>query len=299
MNIESLKYLFLIAKEGNISSVAKKVHLSQSALSQQIQKLENDLGKKLLIRSNKGVVLTSTGEIVFKFAENILRTYDKMMMELAEAEKTASVVKIEACHSIADYALPCTLIKANGAYPNHRYELTSNPSAQIISDVTNNICDVGFSCDNDVSLDGSAVTQMKVGENSIVLIARNDDTLPDAMTTEQLLGCCLITFTERNNITSTLIKNLLRMGYAESSLNCSLRVEGIESAKMLVTRGFGIAFLPYISVKEELYKKQYKIIKVPEFNMNLNITMLYKRNCPSHVSDFVDWFKNNGSKSFC
>jgi DNA-binding transcriptional LysR family regulator len=89
------------------------------------------------------------------------------------------------------------------------------------------------------------------------------------------------------------------MGYAESSLNCSLRVEGIESAKMLVTRGFGIAFLPYISVKEELYKKQYKIIKVPEFNMNLNITMLYKRNCPSHVSDFVDWFKNNGSKSFC
>jgi molybdate transport repressor ModE-like protein len=299
MNIESLKYLFLIAKEGNISSVAKEVHLSQSALSQQIQKLENDLGKKLLIRSNKGVVLTSTGEIVFKFAENILRTYDKMMMELAEAEKTASVVKIEACHSIADYALPCTLIKANGAYPNHRYELTSNPSAQIVADVTNNICDVGFSCDNDVSVDGSAVTHMKVGENSIVLIARNDDTLPDAMTTEQLLGCCLITFTERNNITSTLIKNLLRMGYAESSLNCSLRVEGIESAKMLVTRGFGIAFLPYISVKEELYKKQYKIIKVPEFNMNLNITMLYKRNCPSHVSDFVDWFKNNGSKSFC
>ena len=268
-------------------------------MSQQIQKLENDLGKKLLIRSNKGVVLTSTGKIVFKFAENILRTYDKMMLELAEAEKTATVVKIEACHSIADYALPCTLIKANGAYPNHRYELTSNPSAQIVSDVTNNICDVGFSCDNDASVDDPAVALMKVGENSIVLIARNDDTLPDAMTTEQLLGYCLITFTEKNNITNTLIRNLVRLGYNESSLNCSLRVEGIESAKMLVMREFGIAFLPYISVKEELYKKQFKIVKVPEFNMNLNITMLYKRNCPSHVSDFVDWFKKNGSKSFC
>jgi len=299
MNIESLKYFFLIAKEGNISGVAKEVHLSQSALSQQIQKLESDLGKKLLIRSNKGVALTATGKIVFKFSENILRTYDKMMLELAEADKSATVVKIEACHSIADYALPCTLIKANGVYPNHNYELTSNPSTQILSDVTNNICDIGFSCDNELHADDPDVVSTRVGENSIVLIAKNDDTFPDVMTAEELLNCCLITFTEKNNITITLMKNLVRMGYDQSSLNSSLRVEGIESAKMLVTRNYGIAFLPYISVKEELYKKQYKVIKVPEFNMNLAVTMLYKRNCPSHVCDFVGWFNTHGSKSFC
>ena len=299
MNIEALEYFYLIAKEGNISGVAKEVHLSQSALSQQIQKLENDLGKKLLIRSNKGVALTATGKIVFKFAENILRTHDKMMVELAEAEKSATVVKIEACHPIADYALPCTLIKANGVYPNHNYELTSNASNLILSDVTNNICDVGFLCENDTPIDDSAVISMKVGESSIVLIAKNDDSFPDVMSVDELLDCCLITFTDKNNITNTLIKNLVRLGYGESSLNSSLRVEGIESAKMLVTRNYGIAFLPYISVKEELYKKQYKIINVPEFNMDLTVTMLYKRNCPSYVCDFVTWFNTHGSKSFC
>ena len=299
MNIESLKYFFLIAKEGNISGVAKEVHLSQSALSQQIQKLESDLGRKLMIRSNKGVALTATGKIVFTFAENILRTYDKMMLELAETEKTAAVVKIEACHSIADYALPCTLIKANGAYPNHNYELSSNLSAQIISDVNNNICDIGFYCDNDLNIDDSSVMSMKVGENNIVLIARNDDAFPDVITVEELLDCCLITFTEKNNITNALIKNLKKLGYDKSSLNCSLRVEGIESAKMLITRKYGVAFLPYIAVKEELYKKQYKIIQVPELNMNLDITLLYKLNAPGYVNDFVEWFKKHGSKSFC
>jgi len=299
MNIESLRYFYLIAKEGNISGVAKEVHLSQSALSQQLQKLESDLDKKLLIRSNRGVELTGAGQIVSKFAENILRTYDKMMKEIAETEKTAAVIKIVACQSIADYALPCSLIKANDAYPNHKYELTSAMTSQIISDVTNNICDVGFTCDVDVSIDDPSVISMNVGQNNIVLIAKNEEGYPDMITVEELINCCLITFTEKINIPNVLVKNLVRLGYDQSSLNCSLRVDGIESAKKLIHKKFGIAFLPYISVKEELYKKQWKIIKAPEFNMDLDILMLYKRNCPDYVSDFVDWFKRDGSQSFC
>lgn len=299
MNIESLKYFYLIAKEGSISNVAREVHLSQSALSQQIQKLEGDISRSLLLRSNKGVALTATGKIVFKFAENILRTYNKMMNELAEAEKESIVIKIEACHSIADYALPCTLIKANGAYPNHNYELSGHLSSEIASDVTNNICDVGFSCDVNMKIDRSQLMAIKVGQSNIVLVARNDDSFPDVTSVEELLNASLITFTDRNNINAALIKNLRQMGYDQQSLNCNLRVEGIESAKMLVSRRFGIAFLPYIAVKEELYKKQFKVIAVPEFNMNPDIMMLYKENCPVYVRDFIDWFKKNGSKSFC
>ena len=53
MNIESLEYFYKIAKEGSISSVAKDVHLSQSALSQKIQKLEDGLGKQCLSEATK------------------------------------------------------------------------------------------------------------------------------------------------------------------------------------------------------------------------------------------------------
>ena len=174
MNIDSLRYFHLIAKEGNISGVAKEIHLSQSALSQQIQKLENDMSKKLLIRSNKGVTLTNTGKIVYKFAENILRTYDKMMEEIVEADKGNLVIKIEACHSVADYALPCTLIKANGEYPTHNYELSSNLSGEIVPNVLNNICDVGFCCDPEVNINGEELVATNVGISSIVLISKND-----------------------------------------------------------------------------------------------------------------------------
>jgi len=299
MNIESLKYFYLIAKAGNISSVAKEVHLSQSALSQQIQRLENDFSKKLLIRSNKGVVLTSLGKIVYKFADNILRTYDKMMVELAEEEKGSVIIKIEACRFIASYALPCTLIKANGVYPNHNYELSGNTSQEIISNVANNICDVGFMCDSELKADSNVIVSTKVGVSKIVLVSKNEETVPDVISVEELLDGCIITFTGKNDITSFMNRNLKRMGYDENSLNCNLRVEGIESAKMLLQRSYGFAFLPYFSVKEELYKKQFKVIEVPDFTMEVDITMLYKNDHSTRVNDFLEWFKKNGKQSFC
>ena len=299
MNIESLRYFFLISKAGNISSVAKEVHLTQSALSQQIQKLENDLDQKLLVRSNKGVSITNAGKIVSLYAENILRTYDTMIEELGDAEKEDVVLKIEACHSVADYALPCTLILANGMHPNHKYELTGNESSNIITNISNNICDVGFICGKDVKIEYDDVISTKVGINNISLISKNENTYPDKITLDGLLDYCLITFPEKNYITRLLEKNLRETGYNQNSINCNLRVEGIEGAKILISRNFGVAFLPHISVKEELYKKQFKKIAISNFDMDIEIYMLYKKNCPEYIKDFVDWFKKNGANSFC
>lgn len=299
MNIESLKYFYLIAKGGNISNVAKDVHISQSALSQQIQKLESDLGKNLFIRSNKGVSLTKTGNLVYKFAENILRTYDEMMLELSEEDNDNRIIKISATNSIADYSLPCTLIRANDMYPEHKYELTGDLTEQIVTNVSNNICDVGFYCDSDIEHRNKESVVIKVGVNNIVLVANNDDAFPDKMKVDDLINACIITFTGKNNITNILTKNLHKMGYSQKSLNCNLKVESIGSAKILVAKKYGIAFLPYASVKEELYKKQFKSIEISEFNMNLDIMMIYKNNSDAHVLDFTTWFIKHGSKSFC
>jgi DNA-binding transcriptional LysR family regulator len=236
---------------------------------------------------------------VYKFADNILRTYDQMMSELAEAEKGSIVIKIEACRSIASYALPCTLIKANGAYPNHRYELSGNTSQEIITNVANNICDIGFTCVPGINNDRDDIVITKVGVSKMVLVSKNAESFPDFISIEDLLNACLITFTGNNDMSSFLERNLKQLGYTPKSLNCNLRVEGIESAKMLVLKSYGFAFLPYYSVKEELYKKQFKMIAVPDFNMEVDIAMLYKKDHSTRVKDFVEWFTKHGSKSFC
>ena len=115
LHIECLKYFQKIAKIKSISKVANRSHISQPALSQQIQKLENSLGKKLFIRSNKGVKLTSSGEIVLKYADNIIRTYEKMLNGLKEEEQKE--IKIEGEFSIATYCLPCAFVRNPGKFP--------------------------------------------------------------------------------------------------------------------------------------------------------------------------------------
>ena len=299
MNLESLKFFYKIAKAGNISSVAKEAHISQSALSQQINKLESNFSGRLLERSNKGVTLTPKGEIVFKFAENILRTYDEMLDEIDNMESSGSLIKVEACNSIANYALPCTLMLAKKQYPKHKYELKSRSSSDIATDVANNICDIGFSYMTDSPSNHADMVSIKTGVNNIVLVGKNINANPDLLSIEQLLDACIITFTGRNDIDDILSKNLKKLGFERENLNCHMEVEGIEGAKMMISRNYGIAFLPYIAVKEELYKKEFKIIDVPEFNMDLQMMLLFKKDHPHQVEEFISWFINKGTKSFC
>ena len=108
MHIESLEYFQKIAEVKSISKVANSSHISQPALSQQIQKLEDSLGKQLFLRSNRGVKLTEAGEIVLKYADNIIRTYNKMLSELTEQENEE--IKIAGEYTIATYCLPCALL---------------------------------------------------------------------------------------------------------------------------------------------------------------------------------------------
>ncbi len=299
MNLESLKFFYEVVKAGSITNVAKSAHISQSALSQQLNKLETELSEELLIRSNKGVTLTRTGEVVYKFAENIMRTYDEMLYEIDATKKSDTLIKVAACSSIADYAIPCTLVLANREFPNHKYELFSRNSADIASDVANNIFDIGFSYITDKNINNGEIVSIKTGANNIILIGKNVPSNPDTMTAEQLLDACVITFTGKNEIDDILMKNLRKLGYDSANLNCHMEVQGIEGAKTMISRNYGIAFLPYISVKEELYKKEFKEITVPGFDLNLEMLLMFKKNHSKHVEEFISWFLKNGSRSFC
>ncbi len=300
MNIESLKYFYNIARTGNISSVARDMHISQSALSQQITKLETDLSKTLMVRSNKGVSLTPTGEIVYKFAESVLKTYDNMLGDIAEYEKENMIIKIAACHSIADYGIPCTLMISQEKFPLHKYELFAGSSENIIEDVANNLFDIGFSyCSAKAKEKHKELIYIKCGTNKIVLVVKKDKATADEITMEEIVNSCMITFSGESDINNILVKNLNRYGYEQSNIQCNLEVGTIESAKTLVSRGYGIAFLPYISVKEELYKGEFKQIIVPEMEMDLDIMMLFKKNHSKYAEEFVSWFIKDGKNSFC
>lgn len=71
LNYHHLLYFWMVAKEGGITPAAEALHLSQPTLSTQIQKLEKSMGVQLFERKGRAMLLTDTGQTVFRYAEEI------------------------------------------------------------------------------------------------------------------------------------------------------------------------------------------------------------------------------------
>ena len=72
MELLQLEYLTAVAEEGSISRAARRVGVAQPSLSQQVKKLEDELGHRLLDRLPKGVVLTEAGRQLLEHGRRVL-----------------------------------------------------------------------------------------------------------------------------------------------------------------------------------------------------------------------------------
>lgn len=90
MELRVLQYFVAVAKEQNISSAAKSLHLSQPTLSRQLKDLEDELGKPLMIRGNRKITLTEEGLMLRKRAEEILDLVGRTEKEITQSDETVS-----------------------------------------------------------------------------------------------------------------------------------------------------------------------------------------------------------------
>ncbi|WP_461205795.1 LysR family transcriptional regulator [Clostridium sp. DL1XJH146] len=298
MPIESFRYFYKVAVSKSISKVANEVHISQPALSQQIQKLEENLGYKLLTRSNKGVELTDKGLIVFKYVDNIVRTYDAMIQHLEQDSKEKQIIKIEACGPIATYALPCVLYKIKNKFPHHNYELKSNSSDKIENNIKNNIADIGviYEKPTDQSLE-----YCEIDTDNLSLVAGYDYEIDEEISLKKLLKHPFILLSDKLDIEDRLVDNINSSGYEYNELNVLYKSDSIESVKASLFQGYGIAFLPYTSIKKELYEKRLKLVKISDFQIKYKMYLINDKRTQLNkaVNEFLDYFKEIGKKSMC
>ncbi len=81
MEIRVLRYFLEIAREGNMTRAAERLHVTQPTLSKQMKELEQELGKKLFRRGSTSVRLTDEGMLLRKRAEDLLAMADKIENE--------------------------------------------------------------------------------------------------------------------------------------------------------------------------------------------------------------------------
>ena len=124
MNLSSMEYFAVLARERSFTKAAEKLYITQQSLSSHIASLEKELGCRLLIR-HIPLELTYAGEVFLRYAESICNTQTDMLREFNDiSQNQKGVLRIGAASSRGRAVLPPAILRFQQQYPNIRVDLT-------------------------------------------------------------------------------------------------------------------------------------------------------------------------------
>lgn len=145
MEVRVLRYFLTVAREGSITGAADFLHVTQPTLSRQLKDLEQELGKKLFIRSSHSVILTDEGMLLRKRAEEIVAMVDKLEAEFRSMEETISGdVYIGGGETEAMKQIARVVRDLQFSYPNIRYHLYSGNEDDVTDRLDKGLLDFGI-----------------------------------------------------------------------------------------------------------------------------------------------------------
>jgi LysR family transcriptional regulator, hydrogen peroxide-inducible genes activator len=143
MEMHQLRYVVAVARSGNFSRAADQCHVSQPSLSQQIQKLEEELGERLFDRTKREARLTSHGESFLPRAIRVLEEVDAAKREATDARQLLrGTLSIGVLPTIAPFLLPKILSEFTKAFPGVEVVLQEDTTAHLLKLVLG--CEIDF-----------------------------------------------------------------------------------------------------------------------------------------------------------
>lgn len=143
MEFRVLKYFLAVAREQTFLGAAEAVHVTQPTLSRQIQDLENELGKTLIVRGSRKIALTEEGMIFRKRAEEICKLVEKAQNEIAGYDETeiAGDIFIGAGETDAVRRIARVAKNIQKKYPSVHFKISSGDAVDIIEDLDKGLLD--------------------------------------------------------------------------------------------------------------------------------------------------------------
>lgn len=145
MDIRVLQYFLAVAREESITRAAETLRMTQPPLSRQLKDLEDELGKKLLIRGSKKVTLTEDGMLLRKRAEEMIDLMEKTKAELTSSDENISgEIYIGGGETDAVSLFAQTAGKLQKKYPQIHYHIYSGDAEIVMEKLDKGLIDFGL-----------------------------------------------------------------------------------------------------------------------------------------------------------
>src|SRR4030042_110324 len=291
MNIEYLKTFLEVVRLGSFSEVAKRWSRRTPAGSFQIQKLERDLGVRLIDRGQKTIALTDAGKRLLRFAEVVEKEHTRLKRDFDQLrEEVTGDIVIAASTIPGEVLLPPILGEFKALHPAIGARVEASDSITVINRVQDGSYDVGF-CG--VKPEGKELDYFKMADDEIVLIVSPEHPFAGRRKVSPLeLEGEQIIFREETSGTQRSLKSLLaKAGLDIGKWSPSLILGTSQAVVSAVESGLGIAFVSNMAIKKSLALGLVKQVAVEGIKLKRDFYCIYRKErvVSRLLSEFIDF----------
>lgn len=281
-----IETLISVCETKNYTKTALLLNLTQPAISQHIKSLEQELGIKIFLRSEKTLQLTQEGAIVLKYAKRIKALYASIITAIEDEKRNIKSLVVGVTPTAENNIISEVLAK----FASEK----GNVHIKIISDTIKNLYDKLKTYEIDIAiLEGSIVdanfNSILLDTDYLVLAVSNDNPLSKkSMVTLTDLKKQNLILRLPGSGTRTLFESHLK-SHNENlhSFHITLEVDNITTIKDLVQHNFGVSILAKSVCENEVKKGKFKILPVENLSMIREISLFYHKDF-SHIEILED-----------
>ena len=301
MELRQLRYLVALADEQSFTRAAEREHIAQPALSQQIQKLEHELGLPLVERTTRRVSITDAGNLLVARARRVLTELESARQELERVRGIQTGrVAVGAMNTMGPVDITLVLARFHELHPQVELTVRENNSDALAEMHRVDVVDLAFlSVTERVESHGLALQQILLEELVVVLPEDHPLAGSEELRMADLAGEDFISYRE-----GARLRELLVGAADEANFTPRIILESNESRRIrrLVGRGLGIAILPRSHAIGVGTNDPVAVARLVEPALARDITLAWRagRRLPPAVAEFLtlarETFAHEGSR---
>lgn len=278
MHLDYIRSFCRVVKVKSITKAAGELHLSQPALSLQINCLESRFGTRLLVRTNRGVKLTPSGEMVYRYAQRMLGILDSLDQELRDIRNPAGVkLSIAASPIPGNYILPVQLMDFSRKNPGQEFTVAVKSVAQVIENLMDRTANIGIIASPLTpevlkSLKAEKITALLLGNDTIVPVCRRGGPWSNKQyELAHLPGLPMIIPNRTCGCRAAIETGLRSIHLVPEVMNVVMELDNCTAIISAIKANAGISLIPCLTFTDT---PDLEILNIPSLSFPLQIYLL-------------------------
>ena len=273
INIPELKVFVTAAEEMNFSRAAQRLHLSQSAVSQNIQSIERTYRVELFVRHGRSVQLSEAGKSILPLAREVLNSARLLEDSLANVNgEVAGDLSIGCATTSGRYFIPNLLASFQREYPHVRTRVSLMRRQDVLDSLLDQTLNLGII---GRMVEHRDLQVQPLLDDRVILIvpAHHPWANLKQVKPADVLEQPFISRELNSGTFEVLFDNLRRHGIDPDNLNVVMQLGDAEAVEMAVEKGIGITFISEMMAARSLALGRVKKVAVEGFNVTQPVYM--------------------------